>query len=112
MITRPPISILFPYTTLFRSKGALDNDWYQDKLKNYNPRISAGQMSITNYWQAFMTGILPSEAQLYAGWLGNGADLPTAQEWKNALTSLSNWSADQAFTNAVLQLPGLSERAR
>jgi Sulfatase-modifying factor enzyme 1 len=93
-------------------KGALDNDWYQDKLQNYNPRISAGQLSITNYWQAFMTGILPSEAQLYAGWVGNGADLPTAQEWKSALTLLGRWPADHAFTDAVLHLPGLSERAR
>lgn len=93
-------------------KGALDNDWYQDKLQNYNPRISAGQLSITNYWQAFMTGILPSEARLYAGWIGDGADLPTAQEWKRTLDFLAAWQADPQFLDAVLQTPGLSERAR
>lgn len=92
--------------------GAFDNAWYQDKLNNYNPRISAGNLAITNYWQAFMTGILPSEASRYAEWTGRGADLPTAQEWKQALTTLAGWRADSAFHKAVLQTPGLSERAR
>src|SRR5437660_843621 len=64
--------------------GAFDNAWYQDKLNNWNPRISAGNLGVTNYWQAFMTGILPSEAIRYAEWVGQGADLPTAKEWKQA----------------------------
>jgi len=92
--------------------GAFDNAWYQDKLNNYNPRISADNLSVTNYWQAFMTGILPFEAHRYAEWAGRGADLPTAQEWKQALTTLASWQADSAFPAAVLQLPGLNERAR
>ena len=92
--------------------GAFDNSWYQDKLQNYNPRISAGNLGVTNYWQAFMTGILPFEAQRYAEWAGRGSDLPTAQEWKSALTTLANLPADRAFHEAVLRLPGLNERAR
>jgi Sulfatase-modifying factor enzyme 1 len=92
--------------------GAFDNAWYQDKLDHYNPRISAGNIGVTNYWQAFMTGILPIEASSYAAWVGQGADLPTAQEWKQALITLARWPADRAFHEAVLQLPGLNERAR
>lgn len=92
--------------------GAFDNAWYQDKLQNFNSRVSAGNLGITNYWQAFMTGILPIEAVRYAEWAGHGSDLPTAQEWKSALMALAGWSADDAFLDAVLQLPGLNERAR
>lgn len=92
--------------------GVFDNAWYQDKLTNYNPRISAGSLGVTNYWQAFMTGILPFEAIRYAEWAGRGADLPTAQEWKQALSTLAGLRADSAFLEAVLQLPNLNERAR
>jgi len=92
--------------------GAFDNAWYQDKLQQYNPRSSAGNLSVANYWQAFMTGILPGEAQRYAEWMGDGADLPTAQEWKSALTTLAGWSASASFCAAVLALPDLNERAR
>jgi hypothetical protein len=92
--------------------GAFDNTWYQEKLQNYNPRISAGSLGVTNYWQAFMTGILPSEAIRYAEWAGRRADLPTAREWKQALTTLAGWQADSAFCEAVLQMPDLNERAR
>jgi hypothetical protein len=92
--------------------GAFDNDWYRDKLQSYNPRVSAGNLSVANYWQAFITGILPSEALRYAEWAGLGYDLPTAQEWKRALTTLAGWQADAAFLEAVLALPNLNERAR
>jgi len=92
--------------------GAFDNAWYQEILTNYNPRTSASYLSVTNYWQAFMTGILPSEAGRYAEWAGQGYDLPTAQEWKQALLTLANWPADHAYREAVLQLPDLNERAR
>ncbi len=92
--------------------GAFDNAWYQDKLQQYNPRISAGNLSVANYWQAFMTGILPGEALRYAEWMGSGATLPTAQEWKSALTALAGWPASPAYCAAVLALPDLNERAR
>ena len=92
--------------------GAFDSVWYQDKLNNYNPRMSAGGLGVTNYWQAFMTGILPSEALRYAEWAGHGSALPTAQEWKQALSALAGLGADSAYREAVLQLPGLNERAR
>ena len=92
--------------------GTFDNDWYRDKLQNYNPRISAGNLGVANYWQAFMTGILPFEARRYAEWAGRGSDLPTAQEWKGALTTLAGWPADPTFRDAVLALPNLNERAR
>ncbi|HEY1349289.1 MAG TPA: SUMF1/EgtB/PvdO family nonheme iron enzyme [Ktedonobacteraceae bacterium] len=92
--------------------GAFDSAWYLEKLAGYTPRISAGNLGVTNYWQAFMTGILPVEALRYAEWAGRGADLPTAQEWKQALSTLAGWQADRAFHEAVVQTPGLSERAR
>jgi hypothetical protein len=91
-------------------QGTLDNDWYQDKLTNYNPRVSPSQLSNTNYWQAFLTGMLPDEALLYARWLGDGADLPTAAEWKSALTAL-RFPADSAYVDTVLNLPRLNPRA-
>ncbi|GCE08122.1 SUMF1/EgtB/PvdO family nonheme iron enzyme [Dictyobacter aurantiacus] len=110
MLWLPVTKIQFEYFLV--DTGAYDNDWYQDKLRHYNPRISAGNLGVTNYWQAFMTGLLPFEARRYAEWAGHGSDLPTAQEWKNALNTLGRWPADPAFVDAVLHLSGLNERAR
>ena len=92
-------------------QGTLDHDWYQDKLTNYNPRVSPSQLNNGNYWRAFLTGILPDEALLYARWLGDGADLPTASEWKQALTALCV-PAEGTYLADVLNLSRLNPRAR
>jgi hypothetical protein len=90
---------------------AFDNNWYQDKLR-YNGRVSPYNLSVSNYWQAFMTGILPVEALRYAAWYGGNFDLPTAREWKDTFDYFARWEAEPDFIAAILQTANLSERAR
>src|SRR2546430_8869985 len=42
MIRRPPRSTLFPYTTLFRSRGALDRLRVRPRLSGVSRRVSRG----------------------------------------------------------------------
>ena len=46
-------------------------------------------MTTGNYWDIFMTGILPAEAECFACWLSHEYRLPTAKEWKAALDILA-----------------------
>ncbi|HVB24382.1 MAG TPA: SUMF1/EgtB/PvdO family nonheme iron enzyme [Ktedonobacteraceae bacterium] len=92
--------------------GIYDNDWYQEILQKFDGRVSAGSGGISNYWQLFMTGILPREAHQYAEWCGYGFDLPTSNQWKDAIRCFARWRADTASLNALLTMPQLNERAR
>lgn len=91
--------------------GIYDNDWYM-KILQINGRISAGSANTSNYWQLFLTGILPQEAQRFAEWCGYGYRLPTSNEWKKALHYFAHWQADPALVNSLLSAPNLNERAR
>jgi hypothetical protein len=92
--------------------GLYDNNWYQDKLRQYNDRVSPGSINLGNYWGVFMTGILPAEALRFASWCGRGFDLPTAQEWKKTIQYFANISAGEEFIDAVTSALGISERAK
>lgn len=87
-----------------------NNDWYQERLRD--GRISAGGVSVSNYWQLFMTSILPKEAQKYAQWCGPGFDLPTSKQWKDALNVFAKQPADEALLQPLLNASQVSERAR
>lgn len=92
--------------------GCYDDDWYQKILQQYGGRASVGHVNASNYWQLFMTGILPIEIRQYAEWCGYGFDLPTSEQWKQALHYFAQWKADPTFLDAVLQASHLNERAR
>jgi hypothetical protein len=89
----------------------LDAGWYQEIRDTYTPRISPGSMTSANYWNIFMTGILPAEALHFADWMGREFRLPTAQEWKEALTVLAGYRSDPEHLN-MLEVQGTpSQRA-
>lgn len=79
-----------------------DEAWYNVILTDYTPRISPAQIRIADYWNLFMTGVLPSEAIRFANWMGRDYRLPTAHEWKTALTALAQYSDDSEHITAVL----------
>lgn len=54
--------------------------WY-DEVLELNPRIEVSKINPSNYWRAFITGILPEEAECFARWMGDGYRLLTAEEW-------------------------------
>jgi hypothetical protein len=93
--------------------GHYDFAWYDDKLKNYNGRISPGStVTAATYWQLFMTGILPGEAQSFASWCGRGFDLPTSDEWKKALKVLAAVESHPSFVERAMRESGITERAK
>jgi hypothetical protein len=91
--------------------GRFDYDWYNAILTSHNSRISPGGMvSTANYWKLFMTGILPGEAQTFAGWFRD-YDLPTAEEWKRIVTALAV-PQQPGLSEKIKSVAGISERAR
>lgn len=67
------------------------------EMCSLNPRVAPQFLSEENYWRAFVTGILPQEAEAFARWCGPGYRVPTALEWLNVLKALSEggpWKMD------------------
>lgn len=56
--------------------------WYDEALQ-LNPRTTARRIWKGNYWNAFLTGILPAEAERFAAWCGDGYRLLEAGEWQS-----------------------------
>ena len=88
-----------------------DETWYRSILNTYTPRISPGAMTTGNYWNIFMTGILPAEAERFARRLGHEYRLPTAKEWKAALDILAATPANPTFIEDIIGQAGINERA-
>ena len=91
--------------------------WYQEVLSAGTPRISPGGMTPSNYWNIFLTGIFPAEALGFVDWMGHEYRLPTAQEWKQAVTELAKYRASSSYLDmlnvpaAAGQQESTSERA-
>jgi len=68
--------------------GHFDQKWY-DAVLGLDPdrtgRVSPYALKGSNYWQAFLTGIRPDEARVYAQWCeeegANEYAIPTQTEW-------------------------------
>lgn len=88
-----------------------DSDWYQKNIQA-NGRISPGSANTSNYWQLFITDILPQAAQQYADWCGPGFNLPTSQQWKTALHYFAQSPDSPDFLNTLCTRPIVNERAR
>jgi hypothetical protein len=88
-----------------------DEAWY-NRLLSMNKRISPGEVRNSNYWEAFLTGILPREAQRFAIWCGRDYDLPTADEWFAAYKHFKSYNQDSSVIENIALTPGLSERAQ
>jgi hypothetical protein len=62
--------------------------WYEQVLE-LNPRVTARRVWRDNYWRAFLTGVLPAEAERFAAWCGEGYRLPSDAEWQRLFRAAS-----------------------
>jgi len=86
-----------------------DDKWYA-QVRELNPRISPREIRQNNYWQAFLTGIFPYEAESFARWIGEGYRLPTDVEWKQIWEAAKVRPAEEVPAETLLSK--LSERGR
>lgn len=82
----PATKIQFEYFMCSAPDSHFDARWY-DEVLDLNPRAAAGDLRSTNYWNAFLTGITPSEAQRFANWCA-GSCIPSLDEWFTAYRAL------------------------
>jgi hypothetical protein len=88
---------------------AFDAAWYEHLLA-LNPRVAPAGIRAENYRNALLTGVVPSEAQRFAAWLGEGFALPTLDEWLRAWSALKSRPAERGLPAAIAQT--LAEPAR
>ena len=82
----------------------VDHDSYLEILKG-NPRVSSREVDEDNYWQAFVSGVLPQEAEEYATWCGSGYRLPTLQDWLDGYYELVSRHGDVTPLPDPLDVP-------
>lgn len=105
----PVTKVQFEYFLCEINDSQFDEAWYDDIL-SLNQRVAPGSVRPNNYWHAFITGVLPNEAQRYARWCGPNYTLPTLEEWMLAYRTLKQQPTQDI--NAILGLAKLNERAR
>lgn len=93
------------------SEQKFDLAWYEE-LMAYNARISISQINQNNYWQLFITGILPTEAVQVARWFGSGYEIPTAREWYAIYEIFKHFRADNSLIQQLVQVPGINHRVK
>ena len=76
----PTTKIQFEYFLCSQPDSRFDSTWYE-KILAMNERVSPRDISAANYWNAFITGVKPSEALSYCAWCGDDFALPTLAEW-------------------------------
>jgi hypothetical protein len=105
----PVTKIQFEYFVCAAPDSRFDARWYEEAL-DLNPRTTATDLRSGNYWNAFLTGITPSEAQRFASWCG-GSSIPSLDEWFSAYRALK---AKPPLSNldAAMESLGLRDRTR
>lgn len=89
--------------------GHFDADWYQ-RLCDLNPRVTPAGIRKSNYWNSFLTGILPEEVRRFARWCGEDYAIPRLQEWFTAYKALKRRPPEEVDWNR--RLPASTERCR
>jgi hypothetical protein len=93
-------------------QSRFDERWYDAILRIHGDRsgregrVPPARIQSNNYWKAFLTGVRPDEARLYADWNGREQDdngpkqdvewvyeLPTKQQWLDAYAELQQPTA-------------------
>jgi hypothetical protein len=103
----PVTKVQFEYFLCDAPGAQFDEQWYNSIL-GLNERVTPKRAARSNYWQLFLTGILPSEAVRFAEWCGDEYRLPTPEEWKRAYQAFQSISA----MDPLVSDPGLNERTR
>lgn len=88
----PLTKIQFEFFLADQSDPHFSEETYR-QIQDGNPRLGPDEMDAGNYWQAFLTGILPHEAEKFAAWCGEGYRLPEAGEWLAAYRHLAGVKA-------------------
>jgi hypothetical protein len=88
----PVTKVQFEHFLCDATDGHFDSRWYDEVLR-LNPRVSARRIWRDNYWNAFLSGILPSEAERFAAWCGGGYRLLQASEWQRLYQVMENQNA-------------------
>jgi hypothetical protein len=91
----PVTKVQFEYFLCDRPNSRFDQTTY-DTLLSLNERCSPREVQAKDYWRAFLTGIKPDEAQLFADWCRDESKdtsvvdfiLPTREKWFEAYTAL------------------------
>jgi hypothetical protein len=107
----PVTKIQIEYFLCSTSESTFNDAWYQDVL-GYNPRISPGNINSSNYWESFVTGILPRDARTFARWCGESYNLPMSKEWFDAYSFLLTIPASEDHIQQVLAAEGLKPRVK
>lgn len=84
----PVTKIQFEHFLCDAQDRHFDAKWY-DEVLGLNPRVSPHKITSDNYWQAFLSGILPAEAQRFAFWCGDSYRLASSEEWAEAYQAFS-----------------------
>jgi hypothetical protein len=85
----PITKIQFEYFMSDAYDRTFDIRWYEEALK-LNARVTPMKIVTSNYWNTFLSGIQPAEAQRFAFWCGDGFRLPSVEEWTRAYRVLSS----------------------
>lgn len=83
----PVTKIQFEQFICAQPSAQFGEAWYSEVLQ-LNGRVTPSSVRDTNYWQSFITGILPRETQNFARWCGEGYSLPTLEDWFTAYKAL------------------------
>lgn len=105
----PITKIQFEYFLSDTYDRSFDIRWYEEILR-LNPRVTPAKILPSNYWNAFLSGVLPAEAQRFAFWCGDGFRLPSVKEWAQAYRILNSQPALDLESSGLMN--DLSPRLR
>lgn len=99
----PVTKMQFEHFLCDATDGHFDDRWYAEILR-LNPRVSARRIWSGNYWNAFLSGILPAEAERFASWCGPGYRLLRTSEWHHLYRALEKQSTTLGETGLLADL--------
>jgi formylglycine-generating enzyme required for sulfatase activity len=104
----PVTKLQFEQYLCAEPEGQHNGPWY-DQVLRLNPRVAPDRVGHGNYWQSFVTGVVPDEAQAFARWCGEGYSVPTLDEWFVAYSLLralppTSIQGPESFSRAGAQL--------
>lgn len=105
----PVTKIQFEYFLWDATHSSLDQAWV-DRVYNLNPRVTPKKIHKGNYWRAFITGVAPVEAEMFAAWCGDSGDhseysIPKADEWQTAYKEMQGQACEELNVDTFSRSP-------
>jgi hypothetical protein len=107
----PVTKIQMEYFLCNTSEISYNDSWYQH-VRSFNPRVAPGNINTSNYWNAFITGVMPRDTLNYARWCREGYTLPTANQWFTMYESLLNIPASPNHLEQLFEQVTLKPRVK